>query len=208
MSAGLFVQSLWIGLSIAAPVGPIGLLVIQRTLRHGGAVGLATGLGAAAADAAYGAVGAFGVSALIQALQGARVPLALFGGAFLLGLAWRTWTSTAPAHEAEVKSGPGLLASFAGSFVLTLSNPATILSFIAIFGALLGGMGAAAASPWWMVGGVLAGSALWWLLLCGAVSTLRSRFDARAQRWVGRASAVMLAAFALWQWGQLLQKVM
>jgi ABC-type nickel/cobalt efflux system permease component RcnA len=59
-----------------------------------------------------------------------------------------------------------------------------------------------------MVGGVLAGSALWWLLLCAAVSTLRSRFDARAQRWVGRASAVMLAAFALWQWGQLLQKVM
>jgi threonine/homoserine/homoserine lactone efflux protein len=102
-----------------------------------------------------------------------------------------------------VTGGPGLLASFAGTFVLTLSNPATILSFIAIFGAVLGGMGAAAASPWWMVGGVLAGSALWWLLLCGAVSALRSRFDARAQRAVGRVSACMLAAFALWQWGQL-----
>ncbi len=204
MAAGLFAQSLWIGLSIAAPVGPIGLLVIQRTLRHGAGVGLATGLGAAMADAVYGAVGAFGVSALIQALQGARVPLALFGGAFLLLLAWRTWTATVPSASAAVNSGPGLLASFAGTFVLTLSNPATVLSFIAIFGAVLGGMGGAATSPWWMVTGVLAGSALWWLLLCAAVSSLRSRFDARAQRWVGRASALMLAAFALWQWAQLL----
>lgn len=207
MQGALFVQSLWIGLSIAAPVGPIGLLVIQRTLRHGGAVGLATGLGAAVADAAYGALGAFGVSVLIQALQGARVPLALVGGAFLLWLAWRTWTAAAPAQGAPVKGGPGLLASFAGTFLLTLSNPATILSFIAIFGAVLGGMGpagGAAASPWWMVAGVLAGSTLWWLFLCGAVGTLRSRFDARAQRWVARTSALMLAAFALWQWAQLL----
>jgi len=205
MQASLFVQSLWIGLSIAAPVGPIGLLVIQRTLRHGGAVGLATGLGAAVADAVYGAVGAFGVSALIQALQGARVPLALVGGAFLLWLAWRTWprATAAAAAGADVKSGPGLLASFAGTFVLTLSNPATILSFIAIFGAVLGGMAGAAASPWWMVAGVLVGSALWWLCLCGVVARLRQRFDERAQRWVGRASACMLAAFALWQWGQL-----
>ncbi len=196
---------MWIGLSIAAPVGPIGLLVIQRTLRHGAAVGLATGLGAAVADAVYGAVGAFGVSALIAALQGARGPLALAGGAFLLWLAWRTWRAAAPAHEAAVKSGPGLAASFAGTFLLTLSNPATILSFIAIFGSVLGGMGAIAASPWWMVAGVLAGSALWWLALCAAVSSLRARFDAQAQRWVARASALMLAGFALWQWGQWAQ---
>ncbi len=203
MPVDLFLSSLWIGLSIAAPVGPIGLLVIQRTLRHGIAVGLATGLGAAVADAAYGAVGAFGVSALIQALQGARVPLALVGGAFLLWLAWRTWTSAAPAAGAEVGGGPGLVASFAGTFLLTLSNPATILSFIAIFGAVLGRMGGAAASPGWMVAGVLLGSAAWWLFLCAAVARLRQRFDERAQRWVGRASALMLAAFALWQWGQL-----
>lgn len=204
MPTDLFLSSLWIGLSIAAPVGPIGLLVIQRTLRHGIAVGLATGLGAAVADAAYGAVGAFGVSALIQALQGARVPLALVGGAFLLWLAWRTWVATAPAGGADVKSGPGLMASFVGTFLLTLSNPATILSFIAIFGAVLGRMGGAAASPGWMVAGVLVGSALWWLCLCAGVARLRQRFDERAQRWVGRVSACMLAAFALWQWGQLL----
>ena len=82
--------------------------------------------------------------------------------------------------------------------MLTLSNPATILSFIAIFGALAAG--GAPASPWLMIVGVLIGSALWWLLLCTTVAAFRQRFDARAQRWVGRASALMLAAFALWQW--------
>jgi len=200
-SAALFAQSLVIGLSIAAPVGPIGLLVIQRTLQRGPAVGLATGLGAAGADAAYGAVGAFGVTSLLGALTAARVPLALGGGAFLLWMAWQSWR-TQPATQAAAATGGGaLLPSFAGTFVLTLSNPATIFSFIAVFGALAanGTMGAPA-SPWPMIAGVLVGSALWWLFLSAAVGRLRSRFDARKQRFVNRASALLLAAFALWQW--------
>ncbi|MFO1215264.1 MAG: LysE family transporter [Burkholderiaceae bacterium] len=196
----LFAQSLLIGLSIAAPVGPIGLLVIQRSLQRGARVGLATGLGAAVADALYGAVGAFGVSWIIDALVGARVPLALGGGAFLLWLAWRLWRSQ-PADRAAPAAGGGLLQCFAGTFVLTLSNPATIFSFIAIFGTL--GARLAGGSPWTLVAGVLLGSALWWLLLSAGVARLRSRFDARAQTWVNRASALLLAGFALWQWAGL-----
>ena len=160
VSGSTFWPAVWIGLSIAAPVGPIGLLVIQRTLRHGLTTGLVTGMGAAVADAAYGAVGAYGVSALVAWLQAARVPLVLAGGAFLLILAWRTWRA-APAAEAASGAGAAALwPAFAGTVVLTLSNPATALSFVAIF-------------------------------------------DARAQRLVGRASALMLAGFAIWQWGVL-----
>lgn len=203
--AAALLPSVWIGLSIglsiAAPVGPIGLLVIQRTLAHGRAVGLATGLGAALADACYGAVGAWGVTALIQMLQSARVPLALLGGAFLLWLAWQTWRVSPATQQAQMKAAPALLPSLAGTFLLTLSNPATILSFVAIFGALAGS--AAPVKPWVMVLGVLVGSALWWLLLCATVGALRTRFDARAQRAVGRVSALMLAGFALWQWALL-----
>ena len=204
MTAAVFLQSMWVGLAIAAPVGPIGVLVIQSTLRHGVPVGLATGLGAAVADAAYGAVGAYGVTGLIAWLQGARVPLALGGGAFLLLLAWRTWFTVPPALGGAVPPTPGLAATFAGAVALTLSNPATIVSFIAIFGALAGA--GASLSPGAMVAGVLAGSALWWLLLCGAVRVLRGRFDALWQRRVARGSALMLAAFALWQWGSLLAR--
>jgi threonine/homoserine/homoserine lactone efflux protein len=195
----VFAQSLLIGLMIAAPVGPIGLLVIQRTLQRGAAVGLATGLGAAVADACYGAVGAFGVTSLIRALAGARVPLALLGGAFLLWLAWRTWHAAPPERAAAVADGSSLLASFAGTFLLTLSNPATIFSFMAVFGALAAGSTQRVpASPWPMIAGVLLGSALWWLLLSGLVDRLRTRFDTRAQRLVNRISALLLMAFALW----------
>ena len=183
-------------MSIAAPVGPIGLLVIQRTLQRGAALGLATGLGAAAADAAYGAVGAFGVSSLIQWLQSLRVPLALAGGAFLLWLAFNVWRTPPAAHAAPVRGARGLISAFAGTFVLTLSNPATILSFVAVFGTL--GAQMSSGTPWAMIAGVLVGSALWWLFLCSVVGAMRSRFDARWQQCVNRASAMLLAAFALW----------
>lgn len=199
----VFLEALWIGLAIAAPVGPIGLLVIQRTLDHGRAVGLATGLGAAAADACYGAVGAFGVVVVMQALQAARVPLALFGGAMLLWLAWKSWVAVPAERAAEVAASPGLFASFAATFALTLSNPATILSFIAIFAAMGARQSSGALLPVPLVLGVLAGSALWWLLLSAVVARLRHHIGVPARRWVGRVSALLLAAFALWQWAGL-----
>lgn len=192
-----FAQALLIGLSIAAPVGPIGLLVIQRSLQQGQAAGLATGLGAALADAIYGALGAFGVQAVIGALQSARVPLALGGAGFLCWLAWKTWSAAPPARAAAAADARSLLGCLGGTLLLTLSNPATILSFVAVFGTL--GARSAGASPWLMVAGVLIGSALWWLLLSAGVSRWRHRFDARRQRAVNRASALALAGFALWQ---------
>ena len=197
----LFGQSLLIGLSIAAPVGQIGVLAIQRTLDHGRAAGLATGLGAAFADAVYGAVGAFGVTSLIAWLLGLKLWLSLFGGGFLLWLAWRIARRPA-VRGADVHPRVDTLFRYlSGTFVLTLSNPTTILSFTAVFGALAGR--APAASPWAMVTGVLTGSALWWLMLSTGVSWLRDRFDERWQRAVNLCSAALLAGMALYQFGQL-----
>jgi threonine/homoserine/homoserine lactone efflux protein len=112
MQLDLLAQSVWIGMCIAAPVGPIGLLVIQRTLRHGAVKVLATVLGAAVADGLYGAVGVYGVQAIIGLLQGARLPLALLGGALLLRLAWRAWRTSQAAptsNGATVAEAPDLL---------------------------------------------------------------------------------------------------
>lgn len=199
---GVFLSSLLIGLSIAAPVGPIGLLTIQRSLEHGPRAGLATGLGAAAADAVYGAIGAYGVSWLIQALVSVRVPLALFGGAVLLYMAWQLLRAPLADRAASTAPARDGWHYFSGTFMLTLSNPATIFSFIAIFGSMAGR--GASASPALMVAGVLFGSALWWLFLSAAVGRLRERFDARWRRRVNLVSAAVLAGFALWQWVSLL----
>ena len=199
--AEIFLSSLLIGLSIAAPVGPIGLLTIQRSLEHGPRAGLATGLGAAAADAVYGAIGAYGVRWLLDALVAARVPLALFGGAFLLWMAWQLLRAPVAGQAAITAPARNGWQYFASTFVLTLSNPATIFSFIAIFGSMAGRAGSS--SPALMVLGVLIGSALWWLMLSSAVGRLRERFDATWRRRVNLVSAAVLVAFALWQLASL-----
>lgn len=198
----LFAKALVVGVSIAAPVGPIGLLTIQRTLDQGMRAGLATGLGAAAADGVYGALGAFGVKLVVDWLIGARVGLALVGGAVLFWLALRTWRRPVVGQAAALPSSADLARCFAGTFALTLSNPATILSFVAVFG-MLAGATSGSASAWPMIAGVVAGSALWWLLLSWSVARWRHRFDARWRARVNRISALILASFASWQWLRL-----
>lgn len=197
-SSPLFLQSLWIGLSIAAPVGPIGLLTIQRTLEQGTRAGLATGLGAAAADACYGALGAFGSRLVIDALAQARPVLLRLGCAVLLWMAWSLWRASPAPNAAPLPGGTQLGKLFAGTFVLTLSNPSTIFSFMAIFGALAAGS-AVPAAPGPMIAGVFCGSALWWLVLCAGVGRWRARFDDTWRRRINRGAAVMLAGLALWQ---------
>lgn len=193
----LFLKSALIGLSIAAPVGPIGLLCIQRTLDHGSRVGLATGLGAAVADAMYGAIGAFGVTAVITLLTDARSMLALGGALFLLWMAWNAWRGAEPKHAAATRGGIKGWHAFGGTFVLTMSNPATILSFIAVFSSLAESM--STASPAWMIAGVFLGSAAWWFVLVGMVGRLRERLQAKHLCWIRRGSAMLLAGFAGYQ---------
>jgi threonine/homoserine/homoserine lactone efflux protein len=203
VDATLFLKAMLVGLSIAAPVGPIGLLTIQRTMQRGMPAGLATGLGAATADAVYGAVGAWGVTNVVAALTSARVPLSVGGSALLLWLAWQTWRAPLSDQAAQgAGSEVSLWAQFAGMFALTLSNPATILSFVAIF-ASLSATFSGAVSPLVLVGGVFLGSALWWLLLATGVARLRHSFTPAWRVRISRLSAGFLAVFALWQWVSL-----
>lgn len=198
-----FVKGLFLGLSIAAPVGPIGVLCIRRTLAQGRTYGLASGLGAATADAAYGAVAAFGLTTITTTLVNQQFWLALGGGLFLCFLGLKTFVAQpANTEQAARESGRGLLGAFASTLFLTLTNPLTILSFVAVFAGLgLGNTGGDYAAAGWMVLGVLGGSAAWWLLLTTGVSQIRTRFDARALRWVNRISGLVIAGFgvmALW----------
>lgn len=169
-------KGLAIGFAIAAPVGPIGVLCIRRTFAEGRAAGVATGLGAATADACYGAVAGFGLTAVSGFLLGFQSELRLFGGLFLCALGLKTALEK-PASGAVKLEGRGLAPAYATTVAFTLTNPATILSFAAVFaGAGLGqqahGIGAALA----IVSGVFVGSTAWWLLLTGFVERWRRRY--------------------------------
>jgi threonine/homoserine/homoserine lactone efflux protein len=195
MDMSFLFRGLVIGFSIAAPVGPIGVLCIRRTLAEGRASGLVSGLGAATADAVYGSVAGFGLTLISSFLVDQQAWLRLIGGAFLCYLGIRTLLA-APAQVAASVQGNGLVGAYVSTLFLTLTNPLTILSFAAIFA----GLGLASASGKFssaaiLVLGVFTGSAAWWLLLSGGVSLLRSRFDARAMRWVNRVSGIIITVF-------------
>ncbi len=133
----LFVKSLVIGFSIAAPVGPIGLLCVQRSLKRGFRSGLATGLGAASADTVYGFLGAIGFTGIALSAPSLAVLLKVVGGAFLVWLAWSiARDALKPKQAAQVEASVAVTRDFLTALGLTLSNPMTILAFIAIFAAL------------------------------------------------------------------------
>jgi threonine/homoserine/homoserine lactone efflux protein len=198
MNLPFFLKGLAVGLSIAAPVGPIGILCIRRSLRDGMVAGFATGLGAATGDASYGCVAGFGLTSVSGFLAAHRFWIGLFGGIFMCFLGVRTFLSPA-AQESELGSPPkGLLSAWASTFLLTLGNPATILSFAAVFAAFgLGTSGGYAAGAW-LVAGVFLGSAAWWLALSAALGRLRSRMTAGRMRLINRLSGAVLLAFGLY----------
>ena len=200
----IFLKGLILGFSIAAPVGPIGVLCIRRTLAKGRRSGIVSGLGAASADAVYGSIAAFGLTFISDILVDQQANLRLLGGLFLCYLGIRTLLAR-PSELNPAAGNSQLAGDFGSTFVLTLTNPLTILSFAAVFAGLGlategGGFGRAAG----LVAGVFVGSALWWLALCSGVSLLRQRFDVRIMRRVNVASGLVILTFGLIALGSLL----
>lgn len=194
-----FLQGLLIGFSIAAPVGPIGVLCLRRTLAEGRAAGFLSGLGAATADAFYGCVAGFGLTFISSLLISQRVWIQSLGGGFLLYLGLKTFLVRPAERSASVVSrGKSLMGYYLSTLFLTITNPMTILSFAAIFAAIgVVGTGQDYGYAGALVAGVFLGSALWWLLLSGGASLFRTRFDARGLRWVNRISGAIIVGFGL-----------
>ena len=198
MNIGLFFRGLVIGFSIAAVVGPIGMLCIQRTLHNGFLYGLVTGLGAATADGLYGSVAGFGLTAIATFLVTQLLWIRLIGGLFLVYLGIRTMLSR-PAERAANAPAHTFIGAYASTLLLTLTNPLTILSFAAIFAGIgVGGDGKSSLfNALFVVCGVFLGSALWWCLLTGGLSLLRGKFTARWLLWVNRLSGGMILLFGV-----------
>jgi threonine/homoserine/homoserine lactone efflux protein len=203
MKAGSFLlNGLVIGFSIAAPVGPIGVLCIRRSLADGAWKGFASGIGAATADAAYGCVAAFGLTAISGFLSRQQLALGLIGGGFLCFLGIRTMFKMPAAAQGSAGSS-GSLGAYASTLLLTLANPATILSFAAVFS----GLGLARAADYGsaarMVAGVFLGSAIWWAILSGCVGLFRSRVNDSWMRAINRISGAVLLAFGLYAFSRI-----
>ena len=184
-----------LGLTIAAAVGPITLLVIRRTLGSGWLVGMVSGLGVATADAAYGAIAAFGISAISDLLVSLARPLGFIGGTVLLVIGARTMCDAHLPPAATPATTRGLTGSYLSILGLTLTNPLTIL----LYGALVVSVGVpastAGAASLWM--GLALGSACWFLILVSAVAGLRTRVSPRLLRTVTIVSGIIIAAFGV-----------
>ncbi|MFZ5643583.1 MAG: LysE family translocator [Bacillota bacterium] len=197
MEPYLFIKGLIIGFSIAAPVGPIGILCIRLTLSEGRARGLVCGLGAATADAIYGSIAGFGLTAASAFLVNYNSYLSAIGGLFLLYLGFKTIMAPPSQNQAPAGRG-GLAGTYASTFFLTLVNPMTILSFAAVFAGLGIGSGVkehlAAAQ---LISGVFTGSALWWFFLSGAVGLFRERITPPGLKWINIISGAVLLIFGV-----------
>jgi len=197
MDPMLFLRALALGFSIAAPVGPIGALCIRRTLANGRLTGLATGLGAATADAFYGAIATFGLTALTTMLVGISFWTRLLGGIFLIYLGVTTMLAKPAEREAAAESRQGLAGAYVSTVALTLTNPATIVAFLGVFAGLGVGAQTNLAGGLLVVAGVFIGSAAWWLLLTVVVSLIRHRIPADVMRAVNIASGLLIIGFGL-----------
>jgi threonine/homoserine/homoserine lactone efflux protein len=202
-----FAKGAAVGFAIAAPVGPIGVLCVRRTLAFGPLTGLVSGFGAAVADALFGVIAAFGLTMISSWMSRNESAFRLVGGAFLIYLAWRILSHAAPANStapAEPSARLDLASAFGSTFVLTLTNPITIVAFLGVFATV--GVGELASDRLLagaLVVGVFAGSALWWLVLAGGAGLLRDQLDGGGLVWVNRASGAVMLGFATYALGGL-----
>ena len=197
MGLGFFLKGLIIGLSLAIPVGPIGLLCIRRTLARGRMSGLFSGLGAATADGMYGAVAGFGLTFVSRFLVSHEILLRVAGGAFLCYLGGRIFVSKLSEKTNGVQEH-GLFRDFASTLFLTLTNPLTILAFAAGFATL--GVAEVPRQDIMAIAlilGVFTGSTLWWVILSGVVSLLHKRIDPKGLRIVNKVSGTIVSAFGM-----------
>lgn len=197
MDWSLYARGLLIGLAVAAPVGPMSVLCMRRTIAHGQAVGLLSGLGIASADATYSAVAALGLTAVSSLVVAWQDPIRVSGGLFLIYLGWRATRSETIAQTTVVGSARGQkVGAFISTFGLTMTNPATTLSFVAIFS----GAGFVAQerdlfAAILLVTGVFTGSSLWWIVLVSAIGRLRGQLRPRFTIIVNRAAVVVILTF-------------
>jgi threonine/homoserine/homoserine lactone efflux protein len=191
----LFVRGVIAGLAISAPVGPVNVLCISRTLTKGPRAGLISGLGAAAADTIYGGIAGFSISFIIQFLLKEEFWIRLIGGMVLIGIGIRYYFKKPRSLGDREKDSPH--AEFASAFLLNLTNPTTVLSFLAVLAVLGLGQRYPRLLTFILVLGIFAGAMVWWIILTLASNHFRDRFNDRAMLWMNRIAGLAIGGFGV-----------
>ena len=197
MNIGLFFKGLLVGFLIATPVGPTGVLCIQRTLNKGKLHGIVSGLGAASADAIYGFIAAFGLTFISNFLVKEQPWLRLVGGIFLCYMGARVLLSKSE-KRATPEDGASYVSDYVSAFILTFTNPTTFLAFAAAFAGLgLVSLIEHHIAALLLVAGVFVGSGLWWLILSGITATFLGKLLYTRPAWLNKISGIIIIAFGL-----------
>jgi threonine/homoserine/homoserine lactone efflux protein len=185
-----------VGIVIALPVGPVGVLCVRRTLFEGATYGFVSGLGAAAADTVFGIVAGFGITIVRDFMLRYQDWFAGAGGLFLFYVGVRALVEARDV-EPEPVEGEAHLGAFASTFALTITNPITILAFAGIFAKIGVSSEGGFAEVVFLVAGVFLGSLLWWLGLSFGIAALRRRVATLRLIWLNRTSGTILALSGL-----------
>ncbi len=202
MHAGYFTNGALVGFCAAIPVGPIGVLCMRRSLSHGSKIGFISGLGAATVDAVYGGMAQFGMNLVADFLTRQHFWFSLVGGTILCLLGIRTCRAK-PAASGDENQPADWLFAYVSTLLLTLANPSTILSFAAVFAGFGMKVASTRLSAVWVVLGIFAGSALWWLTLSSGVGFLRRRIGNRWLPVVNQISGVTLIGCGFYALAQI-----
>jgi threonine/homoserine/homoserine lactone efflux protein len=190
MDAIVFLKGLLIGFAMAVPIGPIGVLCIRKTLTDGHSSGLTIGLGGATADLLYGSIAAFGVTFVSNVIASQEFWVHVIGGGLLLFLGVRTLRARRrdPVLPFDGKG----LGAYASAFLLALTNPVTILAFVAVFAAFGLGYRLNILTASILVTGIFGGSCLWFVTLGFVATFFRKKLNRGGLRWVNRVSGGLI----------------
>ncbi len=196
MDLDLPLRGLAAGFIIAAPVGPVNVLCIQRTLEKGWKPGMVAGMGAAVGDSVYGGIAGFSISIIIQFLIQEEFWFRLIGGILLIVIGAVYYFKPPPSIQAG-RNSASANSDFAAAFLLTLANPTTVLSFLTVLATL----GLGRHRPLWetslLIAGIFCGSMTWWLVLTGSTNLMRGKITDRSMAWMNRVAGMAIGAFGL-----------
>jgi threonine/homoserine/homoserine lactone efflux protein len=202
----LVISGAVIGVIVAAPIGPVNVICIRRTLAYGSVHGFLSGLGAALGDGVFAVISAFGLTAIAQLIEGYSISLQVIGGVLLLGFGWYTFHADPKCARENLTAPVRDLPFFArvvrdvvSTFALTLTNPATLLGFAALFAGLstITGETTSFAAAAVIVGGVVAGSAGWWFTITTITAIFHKHMDSRIMRHINQISGMIIALFGV-----------